>query len=123
MFETRHQPVASRTQFLRRLLLCVSISVSLMAASLAVGIVGYHVIAGLSWIDALLNASMILGGMGPVDTLHSAGSKLFASAYALYSGMVLIATIGIALNPIIHRLLHRFHVADQDLDPTPGGTP
>jgi len=120
MFETRHQPLLPRAQFLWRLLLCMSISASLMAVSLAVGILGYHVIGGLDWIDALLNAAMILGGMGPVDTLHSAGAKLFASAYALYSGMVLIATIGIALGPIIHRLLHRFHVDDQDLDPTSG---
>jgi len=121
MFETRHQRLLPRAQFLWRLLLCVSISFSLLAVSLVVGVLGYHTIAGLDWIDALLNASMILGGMGPVDALHSPGAKLFASVYALYSGMVLIATIGIALGPIIHRLLHRFHVDDQDLDPTSTG--
>jgi hypothetical protein len=122
MFETRHQPLLPRPQFLLRLFWCGILAAGLMAGSLAIGILGYHALAGLSWIDSLLNASMILGGMGPVDTLHDAGAKLFASAYALYSGMVLIATIGIALGPIVHRLLHRFHVDDQDLEPTPSNT-
>jgi len=119
MFESRHQALLPRRLFLLRLLVCTSLAAGLMGVSLAIGILGYHALAGLPWIDALLNAAMILGGMGPVDTLHGSGAKLFASGYALYSGMVLIATIGIALGPIVHRMLHRFHVDDQDLDPAP----
>jgi uncharacterized membrane protein YhiD involved in acid resistance len=71
---------------------------------------GYHFSEGLSWLDSLLNASMILGGMGPVSQLHTAAGKWFASAYALYSGMVFLAISGIMLAPPAHRLLHRLHL-------------
>jgi len=87
---------------------------ALVGLSLMMGVAGYHWIAGLRWIDALLNAAMILGGMGPVDALKSDGAKLFASLYALYSGLTLIALMGILLTPIAHRVLHRFHL---DRDP------
>ena len=79
--------------------------------SLAVGICGYHFLGGLQWIDSLLNASMILGGMGPVDTIKSNAGKIFASVYALYSGLALIAVVGILLTPVLHRFLHKFHLA------------
>ena len=82
--------------------------------SLAVGVCGYHYLDGLPWIDSLLNASMILGGMGPVDTLKTTAGKIFASLYALYSGLALIAVVGIMLTPIIHRFLHKFHIADKN---------
>ena len=81
--------------------------------SLTIGVCGYHYLGGLPWIDSILNASMILGGMGPVDTLKTSGAKLFASLYALYSGLALIAVMGIMLTPIIHRFLHKFHIADK----------
>ena len=78
--------------------------------ALFVGIAGYHWIAGLKWVDALLDASMILGGMGPVTPLTTNAAKVFASAYALFSGLVFIAVMGIVLSPIVHRVLHKFHV-------------
>jgi hypothetical protein len=86
----------------------------MMGGSLAIGVSGYHWIAGFDWIDALLNASMLLGGMGPVGTLSGAPAKLFASAYALYSGVVFIAVSGLLIGPVFHRVLHLFHwEADQ----------
>ena len=78
--------------------------------SLAVGMCGYHFLERLPWIDALLNASMILGGMGPVDPLKTSAGKLFASFYALYSGLAIISVAGLLLAPVVHRLLHKFHV-------------
>ena len=79
-----------------------------------IGILGYHYIARLSWIDALLNASMILTGMGPVATLTDTPSKLFASAYALFSGVVFLSAVSIVLAPVFHRILHKFHLDEED---------
>ena len=81
-----------------------------VAVALGVGVLGYHFVAHLGWIDSLLNASMILGGMGPVDPLRSAAAKLFASGYALFSGLAVIGIAGVMLAPFAHRLLHRFHI-------------
>ena len=81
-----------------------------LVGSLALGVCGYHFIEGLPWIDALLNASMILGGMGPVDPLRTAGGKLFASFYALYSGLAIISIAGLLIAPLVHRFLHKFHI-------------
>jgi hypothetical protein len=81
-----------------------------LAASLGLGIVGYHATEGLPWLDSLLNASMILSGMGPVDELQSTAGKLFASFYALFSGVVFLATAGILVAPVAHRLIHRLHL-------------
>lgn len=74
---------------------------------------GYHFLESLSWIDALLNASMILGGMGPVTPLQTNAGKIFASFYAIYSGVILLASVGVLAAPIFHRFLHRFHLADE----------
>lgn len=108
--EHRQEPLAPRQVFFRRLIQSVALAAALIGVSLAMGVAGYHWIAGFGWIDSLLNASMILGGMGPVGTLGSDGAKLFASVYALYSGLVIIALMGILLTPIAHRVLHRFHL-------------
>ena len=83
-----------------------------MLGSLAIGVTGYHVFENLPWLDALLNASMILGGMGPVDPIRTAAGKLFASLYALYAGAVFLVIVGIVLAPVVHRLLHYFHMSD-----------
>jgi hypothetical protein len=83
-----------------------------MALSLGLGVLGYHLTEGLSWLDSLLNASMILGGMGPVDVLHTPAGKLFASFYALFSGAVFLGMAGIVVAPIAHRLLHRLHLEE-----------
>src|SRR5512140_3917431 len=118
MYANRHQPLLPRAEFLARVRRHVSASLALLGASLGAGVLGYHALEGLSWVDSLLNASMILGGMGPVDTLHTTGGKLFASLYALFSGILVLAVAGVLFAPIIHRSLHRFHVEDPDDDPT-----
>jgi hypothetical protein len=104
--------LAPRAVFYRRLMRTGLAGLALIVASLAIGIAGYHWLGGLAWIDAFQNAAMILSGMGPVDALTSSGAKLFAGLYALYSGLALIATAGLALAPILHRLFHRFHLED-----------
>jgi hypothetical protein len=114
MFERRHQKIASAPVFIKRLVLCFGTAFLLILAALFLGVAGYHWIAGLAWIDSLLNASMILGGMGPVDTLTSVGGKVFASAYALFSGLVFIAVMGVVFSPLLHRMLHKFHMDEKD---------
>jgi len=85
----------------------------IVGVALSIGVVGYRVTAGLPWIDALLNASMILGGMGPVDSLKTAPAKLFSSAYALFSGVVFISSIGVFIAPVVHRFFHKFHLEEK----------
>ena len=115
MFEHWKQPLLPRAAFLRRVRRHVAAALGVVAGSLAVGVLGYHTLEGFSWIDSLLNAAMILGGMGPVGALHTTAGKLFASFYALYSGIVFLVVAGILFVPTIHRFLHRFHVeADED---------
>ena len=103
-----------RRHFYHRFLLALALSASLIGFSLGLGIFGYHFIAGLNWVDAMLNAAMILTGMGPVDTLNSDAAKVFASAYALFSGVVFITSTGILLSPMFHRVLHVFHIEERD---------
>lgn len=110
MFETRKQKVLSRRHYLRRQFLSLAIGGAALCFALGVGIAGYHWIAGQAWVDALLNASMILGGMGPVDPLPSDAAKVFASVYALFSGVMFISVMAVILGPAVHRLLHKFHV-------------
>lgn len=115
MFERKHQQVAPAPVFIKRLALCFGTALLLIAVALLIGVAGYHWIAGLAWIDSLLNASMILGGMGPVDLMTSTNAKVFASAYALFSGLVFIAVMGVVFSPLLHRMLHKFHMDDKDL--------
>jgi hypothetical protein len=112
MYEHHKQPLARPEVFAKRLLLNGLIGLILLFFSLGVGMLGYHFFESLSWIDSLLNASMILGGMGPVDPMHTVAGKLFASFYAIYSGVILLASVGILAAPIFHRFLHRFHLAE-----------
>ena len=116
MFESRQDNILPLGQFVRRMGVCLAIAGALIVVALGLGVLGYHFIAGLRWVDALLNASMILTGMGPVDTLHTDGAKVFASAYALFSGVIFISLMGLLLSPIAHRVLHKFHVSDEDLN-------
>ena len=113
MYEHHKQPLASKKTFVQRLKLNGIIGLLLLAFSLGMGMIGYHYFENLSWIDSLLNASMILGGMGPVNPLQTAAGKIFASFYALYSGVVLLASVGVLAGPIFHRFLHRFHLAEE----------
>src|SRR5437867_596271 len=114
MFESKTQRVVSRSRFIRRVGLSLALAVAVLAFGLSVGVLGYHVIAGLDWIDSLLNASMILTGMGPVDVLKTSSAKIFASFYALFSGVVFISVMAITITPIVHRILHKFHVDEDD---------
>ncbi|HSA94640.1 MAG TPA: hypothetical protein VLJ16_01220 [Acidobacteriota bacterium] len=109
-YEHRSEPLLAFPKFLRRQLIHVAAGLLLIAGSLGLGVLGYHYFDGLPWLDALLNASMILGGMGPVDPIRSAAGKVFASAYALFSGVVFLAVVGIMFAPAAHRVLHRLHL-------------
>jgi hypothetical protein len=118
-FENKGQPMASPWRFTHRLLLHLLVSASIVIFALAVGVLGYHFIARFTWVDALLDASMILAGMGPVGTLTSDGAKVFASAYALFSGLVFIGITAILFAPVVHRVLHAFHIDDDEAKPDP----
>lgn len=109
-YEHRSQPVIPAHQFLIRLARSGIISLSFIAVSLFIGMVGYRLLEGLSWIDAFLNAAMLLGGMGPVESPVTFGGKLFAGLYALYCGLAVILVAGVMIAPIAHRVLHRFHM-------------
>jgi hypothetical protein len=111
--ERRHEALLPRSLFLWRMARWSAVAGAVVLGSLAAGICGYHYLGGLAWIDSILNASMILGGMGPVDPLKTDAGKIFASVYALYSGLALIAVVGLLLTPVLHRFLHKFHIADR----------
>jgi hypothetical protein len=108
--ERRHQPVLPRGQFILRLGRWAGVAAGVVIVSLTVGTCAYHFLESLSWLDAFLNASMILGGMGPVNPLKTNAGKLFASFYALYSGLAILSVAGLILAPVVHRFLHKFHV-------------
>jgi len=112
-FESIDQPLAPRARFFRRLGANVALALVLIAASLFAGMAGYHWLGGLGWVDAFLNAAMILSGMGPVDTLQADGAKIFAGLYAIYSGLLVVATTALILAPALHRFLHQLHVKDE----------
>lgn len=115
MFEGKHEKLAPLSVFLKRLFQYLAVTVLLVVLALGIGVAGYHWIAGLAWVDALLNAAMILGGMGPVDQLTTTGGKLFAAGYALFSGLLFIILMGITFAPLLHRMLHKFHLNERDL--------
>jgi len=113
-FERKDQPVAGQAQFIRRIALNLATALVVIAVSLLIGMAGYAWLEGMNAVDAYLNATMILGGMGPVGTLNTTAGKLFAGTYALYCGVVLIFSTGIILAPVVHRILHEFHVGDDE---------
>ena len=113
-YEHRSQPIIPRRLFVRRILYHAMLAFAVVSVSLVLGILGYRFLAGLSWIDALMNAAMILGGMGPVNELSTASGKLFASFYALYSGVAFLAIAAVLIAPFVHRLLHRLHLEDTE---------
>lgn len=110
MYEHRRSPLLSRRRFLERLWRHALLVAALVAVSLAIGTLGYVHYAGFGRIDAFLNASMLLGGMGPVGDIPTDGGKLFAAFYALYAGLVFIASAGVLLAPVLHRLMHSLHL-------------
>ena len=110
-WERRHEPLADVATYRSRLLQSAGIMLALITISLAIGMAGYHHFAHMaSWIDCLYNAAMILGGMGPVAEMPDDAAKVFASLYAIYSGVVLLASVGVLISPVLHRVLHRFHL-------------
>jgi hypothetical protein len=113
-FEQHDEPLLPLARFWARLVRGVAIGAILILGSLMIGVAGYHWIAGLAWVDAILNASMILTGMGPVDRLETTAAKLFASVYAIFSGVAFLTSVGVLLAPVVHRFLHRFHIGDED---------
>ena len=110
MYEKKYQPLLPRKKILFRLFFHFLSGMSILLFFLGIGVLGYHLFENLSWLDALLNASMILGGKGPVNGLSTIGGKWFASLYALFSGMVFLGVAGIIIAPILHRFLHIMHL-------------
>ena len=121
MYEHRSEPLLSGRVFLRRLGAHGLCATFIVVVSLGIGTLGYHGLGKLSWIDAFLNAAMLLGGMGPVGIVSTNGGKIFAAVFALYAGLVLIAVTTIILAPVLHRILHRVHL-DED-QPDRGASP
>lgn len=116
LFESRHEQLAPVNVYVQRIIASLAIGLGLILVALLIGIFGYHLLAGFGWIDSLLEASMILGGMGPVNQLPNDAAKVFASIYALFSGLILIALMGIILSPVAHRVMHKFHVDEKDVE-------
>jgi hypothetical protein len=112
-FEHRREPLLPWPQFLWRLAGAFAVGLLMVGISLAIGMLGYRSLMSLSWIDAFVNAAMILSGMGPLASPQTFGAKLFAGLYALYSGLAVIAIAGVTFAPVVHRFLHYLH-ADPD---------
>jgi hypothetical protein len=107
MYEGRHEPLLPAREFIGRVLRHGGLAIAILVLSLAAGMLGYAGLEQLSPVDAFLNAAMILGGMGPVATMQTPAGKIFAGLYALYSGLILLATAGIVITPVVHRLIHQ----------------
>jgi hypothetical protein len=113
MYEHKTKQLLSRPAFVKRVRRHVRLALLVLAVVLGIGMAGYHFLAHIGWIDSLLNASMILGGMGPVATLETNAAKIFASFYALFCGLVFIGVASLLVAPFAHRLLHKFHVDEK----------
>jgi hypothetical protein len=120
MFRIEHksEPILPWPLFVRRLCLSFGVGAGLIAGSLGAGMAGYHYLEGLAWLDAFLNAAMILSGMGPLAQTQTVAGKLFAGLYALYSGFAVLVIAGIAFGPVVHRMLHMLHADERDLRTT-----
>ena len=114
MSEHLHTPLAPRDLFLRRLAQNAGVAMLAVGGSLALGMWGYWYFESLTWLDAFLNAAMLLGGMGPVETPTTEGGKLFAGLYALYAGMVVLVAASILVAPVMHRYMHKFHLESRE---------
>lgn len=112
-YERHNQPLLPRRQFIDRLARHVGFGSILILLSLGIGILGYHFLENLSLVDSLLNASMILGGMGPVNSLYTTAGKVFASMYSLFSGIIFLVAASVMVAPVVHRILHRMHLDDK----------
>ena len=113
MFEHRSKPLLPRKVYYRRLAYHAALGVMVIAGALGIGMIGYHSFEKMPWVDAFVNASMILSGMGPVSPLQTDGGKIFAGCYALFSGIAFISIMAIVFAPVVHRFLHKFHLEDE----------
>ena len=116
MYEKRHHGIAPKRKFLKRLSFHIEVALLIVVCSLGIGMVGYRHTEGMSWVDAFVNAAMILSGMGPVSPLETDGGKLFAGLYALFSGIIFLFAMGIIAAPLIHRFLHKFLMNDRNIN-------
>jgi hypothetical protein len=114
MFEHYQQPLKSRREFVSRQIKYLAFALMILLFSIGVGTAGYHALGNLKWLDAFLNASMILTGMGPVDKMETNGGKIFAALYALFSGVAFLTFVGVLFAPVYHRFLHKFHLEIED---------
>jgi hypothetical protein len=112
MYEPKAHPLVPRRRFIKRVALHAVTAVALLSLSLAIGMAGYMHFESLAWRDAFLNSAMLMGGMGPVDAPKTDGGKLFAGFYALYAGLVFLVTVGLVFAPVVHRLMHKFHLQE-----------
>jgi len=112
MFEHRSRPLLPRPQFYARVARSVGVALLVVVVALGIGMLGYRSFEPMSWVDAFVNAAMILSGMGPVSSLQTDAGKIFAGCYALFSGLAFITSIGIVFAPLFHRFLHKFHVEE-----------
>jgi hypothetical protein len=109
-FEHKSTPLLPRKKFYGRVLRYAGFSLLLLGFSLGIGVIGYHYFSDLNWLDALLNAVMILTGMGPIAEMKSDGAKWFASLYAIFSGVAFLSTVAVFLSPVVHRFMHKLHI-------------
>jgi hypothetical protein len=116
MNKARRVPLLSRQEFARRMLLHAVVAAAVIAVALSIGVTGYHITQGLALIDALLEASMILSGMGPIHEPTTTAAKLFAAGYALFSGVILLGLAALILAPVMHLVLHQFHLDEKGSD-------
>jgi hypothetical protein len=111
MYERHDEPLLPLRKFYKRVFSHFLVALGILGVSLGIGVLGYGLLEHLSFLDALLNASMILGGMGPVNTLQTVGGKIFASFYALFAGVIFLVAAGVMVTPVAHRLLHSMHLS------------
>ena len=116
MFEHRSKPLLPRRQFYARLARSTCLAALLIVVALGIGMVGYRAFEPMSWVDAFVNAAMILSGMGPVSSLQTDGGKIFAGCYALFSGLAFLTSLGVVFAPVFHRFLHKFHLEESRRD-------
>jgi hypothetical protein len=110
MFEHRSKPLLPRLEFIKRMISFALLSAGFVTFSLLVEMVGYRIFENFSWVDAFVNAAMLMGGMGPVNELHTDAGKIFAGVYSMYCGLMFIIAVGFLVAPVFHRFLHRFHL-------------
>ena len=114
LFEHKDHPILPKSAFIRRQLTFFLYAACLLTFSLGIGMIGYKAFTGMKWIDAFYNASMILTGMGPIDTMSTTGAKLFAGSYALFSGVIFLSTVAVMFSPLVHRFLHLMHIEEDN---------